>query len=204
MALIKKHIISTLTFLVTYFGANAQDTPTIEAFTAYENNGKVHLSWVMTAGSICNGIVILRSNDSINFTYAGDIPGVCGNITSEETYSFVDENPFKNQRNYYKLEFGGLSVSHVIAINVAQLAISGHITVPNPANNVAKVFYNNTDRSSHSITIYNYQGIKQAEMETTYDYFEVDVSALKSGTYYFMITSAKGEVITQGKIAVLH
>lgn len=112
--------------------AAAQSGIALDDFTALENEGDVYLSWTLRAGSTCNGIQIQRSTDSLNFLQIGEIPGVCGSNSAAQRYTFVDSFPVLNQRNFYRLEFGGSGFSPVIDLLVLDYGDDQYLVFPNP------------------------------------------------------------------------
>ena len=113
-----KKIIAThlfIFFLIIGSNSLAQQNSILGSFYLFESNAKIYLNWSIVSGSTCNGIKIFRSIDSLNFYEIGKIEGICGNISAEQFYNFIDENPVKNKINFYKLELGNsgsLSVTH--------------------------------------------------------------------------------------------
>ena len=85
----------------------AQFHPIVDRFDVFEASGKVYVSCVISSGSTCNGVDVLCSEDSTNFITVGQIGGVCGSSSEPIAYNFIDENPIRNKRIYYKLELGG-------------------------------------------------------------------------------------------------
>lgn len=75
-------------------------------FIASQQNDKVKLSWEVAAGSTCNGMQIERSFDSINYSFIGEVEGICGSGTSAQKFDFTDENPASFKKNYYRLVAG--------------------------------------------------------------------------------------------------
>ena len=101
-----KFLLANILLFFSLQGLFAQRHPILGKFYLSENKGTVDLHWSIMEGSTCNGIQIYRSNDSIQFSKIGEISGVCGSISEEQSYTFSDVNPFRNQVNYYRLELG--------------------------------------------------------------------------------------------------
>lgn len=197
---LKKHIILAISLLAVSIPSFAQFE--VKGFTAIENKGKVQLAWIMTEGSICNGIVVLRSTDSINFERVGAIAGTCGKISEPETFTFIDPSPIVNRKSYYQLEFGGLTYSAAVSIEVYDIS-SGSIVIPNPAVNNTNIHFSNTDNSEHTLKLY-YQGKQVAELTTKEDEFNIDLTDYKIGIYHYYIIHEKKGIITQGTVVKSH
>ncbi len=184
--------------------AFAQQVATLDNFTVYERNGKVYLNWVISAGSTCNGIKILRSSDTINFTETGFIVGVCGNITTPQPYDFVDENPIINSLNYYKLELGENGRSGIISIEVIDIGTNNYQLRPNPIVSKAKLYFNNPQKELLKLSIYHINGKEVSTLTTRERYFDINAENLNSGIYLFAIISAKEDILIKGKLIVAH
>ena len=68
------------------------------------SQGNVLLAWTIKSGSVCNGIQIYRSTDSLNFVIIENIDGACGDLASSVTYTYTDSEPINNKINYFKFE----------------------------------------------------------------------------------------------------
>ncbi len=113
-------VLISICFVSISYGSSAQET-ILEKFTATEVNDDIVLNWTIEQGSTCNGIDITRSSDSLNFILIGDIEGICGDQEKSIPYTFVDENPIRNQINYYRLELGSVGSSDIISIKYIYL-----------------------------------------------------------------------------------
>ena len=72
-----------VSFLIA-FGYNANTQTILGDFDIDQSNGKVLLAWTIKSGSVCNGMQIFRSKDSVNFVLIEDIQGVCTGETQLE------------------------------------------------------------------------------------------------------------------------
>lgn len=182
----------------------AQNQPELDVFSATENNGAVYLSWRILAGGTCNGTNVLRSTDSLNFTEIGRIFGVCGDLSEPVSYSFIDESPIPNKRNYYRLELGKGNFSETIYTDVIDLGEQVYQIRPNPVQSKAKIYFDNSDKQVQTLSIYGINGQLIYAASGSNEFFEVDVQALHNGMYIFSITPENGQSITKGKILVQH
>jgi Secretion system C-terminal sorting domain len=162
----------------------------------------VVLNWQLISGSTCNGIQVYRSVDSINFYQIGEIPGICGNITSPQSYSFIDNAPVENKINYYRIELGGLGFSEIVSLEIISIEGNGNLVRPNPASNNTSVYFNNPFRELHSMVLFDNSGKLIANYETENNSFNFNISTLKGGVYFFQIFSDTKQMVTQGKLFV--
>lgn len=99
---------------------------------------KVNLTWEMAKGSNCNGTVIQRSADGINFYDVGEIEGICGSPDANQTFNFTDESPIPFSRNYYRLLFGSSGYSTSIYVEFA--FVVDYFALENPFNNASQLY----------------------------------------------------------------
>jgi hypothetical protein len=192
---------SLLNFLLLSSYLHAQHNPVLESFTATQTNGKVFLTWVMSSGSTCNGIDILRSTDSLSFTPIGNIAGTCGSLTVAVTYQFTDNNPVKNKTNYYRLNLGGNGSSQILSIQIIDIT-NGYSIRPHPVNNNALIYFPNPSNKQHQLTIYNQHAQKIKTLTTLQNYFPLNTTPLPTGTYLFTITNPQHQTIAKNKFIV--
>lgn len=184
--------------------ASAQADNILSYFSASENNGSVYLSWQIKSGSTCNGIQIYRSTNNLNFVQIGDIPGICGNISFAQDYSFTDPNPVKNSKNYYRLELGNNGFSQTVAVEVIDISVTGFQVRPNPAATQVKILFDNDISLSHNLNLYNVIGSLVFSASGKEDFFELDTSFLSNGSYFFTISASGKSTFLQGKLMVIH
>lgn len=98
-----KIIYSTICFLFSY---NAVSQFEINYFFASQINSTVKLEWEVKQGSTCSGMQIERSSDSINYSYIGEVTGICGSSSSAIELEYIDNNPKEFSKNYYRLIAG--------------------------------------------------------------------------------------------------
>ena len=182
----------------------AQQNPILGHFSVFEGNGKVFMSWQIIAGSACNGIQIYRSTDSLHFIEIGDIPGICGNITTAQDYNFTDYEPEINKINYYRLQLGNNGFSEIIAVEIIRLEIGGYQIRPNPVSANAKIYFDNNKMTEHTFVLYNISGKIVSTITTKEDFFDLQASNLFSGLYFFSITNDNSIEKAKGKILIQH
>jgi hypothetical protein len=188
-----------LLFLLVSSVLKAQESESLDAINALENNAKVYLRWTMKSGNTCNGIRIYRSLDSTNFNTIGQINGICGSSTESISYDFIDESPTLNAVNYYTIELGSLGFSKVISVEVLDFK-SGILVRPQPSQANVELVFKNELSDVYSIQIYNLQGKVLLEKSGNSDRFNIDLSYHPNGIYLYKIyNNEKGDLST-GKI----
>jgi hypothetical protein len=188
-----------LFFLLVSSVLKAQESESLDAINALENNAKVYLRWTMKSGNTCNGIRIYRSLDSTNFNTIGQINGICGSSTESISYDFIDESPTLNAVNYYTIELGSLGFSKVISVEVLDFK-NGILVRPQPSQANVELVFKNELSDVYSIQIYNLQGKVLLEKSGNSDRFNIDLSYHPNGIYLYKIyNNEKGDLST-GKI----
>lgn len=174
----------------------------LDYFEASDNSGEILLKWAISKGSTCNGITITRSSDSLFFSPIGRIEGVCGDADSPQPYSFVDLNPLKNQKNYYKLELGTSSFSDVIAIVLVKKNEEGYQVRPQPIRSHGIIYFDNPDFETAQLKVYNFQGQVIYQSQTIDNYFDINSMEWATGLMFFSILLDGQEI--KGKLLIAH
>lgn len=174
----------------------------LDYFEASNNSGKILLKWSISKGSTCNGITITRSPDSLFFSPIGRIEGVCGDADSPQPYSFVDLNPLKNQKNYYKLELGTSSFSDVIAIELVNKNEEGYQVRPQPLKSQGSIYFDNDDFNNAHLNIYNFNGQLIYQSQTIENHFDINSQEWSAGLLFFSILLDGQEI--KGKLLIAH
>lgn len=177
--------------------------PLLDRLSLSEYGGKVYISCIIKSGSTCNGIAIFRSVDGIDFQPIGKIIGVCGDINTPVGYDFVDENPIVNKINQYKLELGGYGFTDIISINIIDNGEFGFQVRPNPVSQKATIFFNNDQSEETILNLYNLSGEIILNQKTKNNVFELEVSKLPAGLYFFELNQNKAYFKKSGRIMVL-
>jgi hypothetical protein len=186
-------------FLIASINLFAQETESLDAISAIENNSKVYLRWTMKSGNTCNGIRIYRSNDSVSFNTIGQINGICGSSTESISYDFVDESPKLNAINYYTIELGSLGFSKIISIEVLNFK-EGIVIRPHPTSSFLELVFRNDRNETHTIQILNLQGKIMLEKTDNTDRFNIDFNFYPSGIYVYKIYSEENIELSSGKL----
>lgn len=197
------HIKIVFLLVLSALGLKAQQTTILESFDATAINGKVQLSWQIIAGSTCDGIRILHSTDSINYTQVGEIIGVCGSFTEPVNYSFTHDMPQQNGRNYYRLQLGTLGKSPTIVVSLVDTKAAGYQIRPHPVNGAAMLYFDNANQQPHTLTINNISGSQAEKYYTTNNVFYIQQVGAANGLYLFTITDDKENIKLKGKLLIL-
>ncbi|NOR86015.1 MAG: T9SS type A sorting domain-containing protein [Bacteroidales bacterium] len=172
----------------------------LDYFNATENNEEVFLKWAITRGETCNGILITRSTDSLNFEAVGKIDGVCGSPDFQQPYSFIDETPVKNKIIYYRLELGISSFSNIISIELIEKNGQGYQVRPQPLKEDGQIFFSNPDGKKWYLQVYNLNGKNIYQSSTIKESIQLKTDQWSSGLYVFVLSSEKEKI--RGKLIV--
>lgn len=195
-------LIIVFTLLFATMVAFGQNEDVIHGLNATEFNGKVLVSWAIKQGNTCNGVQVLRSSDSVNFTQIGSIEGICGSTAEEIQYSFTDLNPIVNSVNYYRLSLGGVGFSWIISTEVIDVGETNYLLSPNPITEESTLYFNNDSGKLLTISFYNVHGKLSTELFTTSESQRLNEINLESGLYYFTITENNSDSVVKGKLLV--
>jgi hypothetical protein len=191
-------------FVLFIFSAplSAQNEDVIEYLNASEFNGKVLLSWSIMQGNTCNGIQILHSTDSINFSQISSIEGICGSTQQSISYSFTDLSPEKNANNYYRLQLGGLGFSWIVSVEVIDLGMNTSIVRPNPLSKTSELLFDNEANFEVFISVYSSSGVLVNMQSTVSEQILLEKSKYTAGLYHYVLTSEESGVFGKGKFVV--
>jgi hypothetical protein len=189
-----KHLLSILFCLLGgYVTAQPESYhPYLEQYDITKERDQVVISWTISKGNNCQGIQVLRSTDNENFEVIGNIEGICGSLESPVSYIFIDQNPVHNTKNYYKLQLGFNGTTEPSKSVLYHDLSSGILAYPNPVDlstqDITILFYN-PGGTDHILEMYDSQGNKLAQLNTTDDYFTISRSIvpLVSGTILLVL-----------------
>lgn len=183
---------------------HAQTEILVENFSLFEDEAEINLTWILKAGSICNGVEIQRSLDGTNFERVGRIPGVCGDVTSPVRYDYIDETPVLNRINFYRLLTDDLIISPVISIEVVELGKGGSLVRPNPVVDESRLYFDNARNEVHHLALFDQRGNLVREQESFLEYFLIDGKTLGPGLYFFQIRKKEELVTVRGRLLIQH
>jgi hypothetical protein len=181
------------------FGIEAQETNALSYFYAKQIGDSVVLSFELRAGNTCNGIGVQRRVEEENLDYIGFISGVCGSEDYAAAYVFIDDNPIKNKRLFYRLFLGDLGVSHEIEVFVPDYLSDGYVLAIEPNSNLWAIYFRNPLDVDVELYIYSSSGKQVSTIITTSNYFLLPDYLLVSELYYFRISVRGRETQIFGK-----
>ena len=176
----------------------------LSSLTGTQVNQTIFLSFTIKGGNTCTGTGIERSADGIYFTRIGEIPGVCGSASSDETYSFTDNSPVPNTINYYRVELGLLSgfYSDAIPVNYVDLGAYGFKVFPNPVIQQSVIYFSNDKKELFDFRIFNLRGKLVQQKYLKEAFVELTANEFPAGVYHYQLL-LKNEIKYSGKIVFL-
>ncbi len=195
---------TALLFIVLCFSLPSfgQNESIIHGFTATEFNGKVLLTWAIVQGETCNGVEILHSVDSVNFTPIGSIEGICGSTAASISYDFTDVDPIENEVNYYRLHLGGAGFSKIVSTEVLDLSGANFLLRPNPVVDFSELIFSNNTAATFELNVLSAQGKMVYEDQTNGELFVIDALDFDQGVYYFSIRKEGEAPKIKGKFII--
>lgn len=180
-----------LLFVLKMFPVLAWSQFEVTYFELTQTGKSVELSWQIKEGSTCNGIRILRSTDSVNFTQIGEVQGICGSTTIPQAFDFTDESPVNNTRNYYKLEFG--LGEYWLVKSVSFIFVEhGFFEMENPAQFTSPLFFKTEAKLTLRIITTNGQVLFSTQiLKSAYTLGEL-FSSFPSGLFFIEVADEKG------------
>lgn len=151
--------------------------PILRYFNATINGSEVRLSWVITGGETCSGIVIQRSVDGQFFETIGKIDGVCGSPDVDVPYVFVDPDPVNNKQNTYRLELGTQGYSDVRMVNYVPLNENGFNVWYDMVSRSATIFVENDLNDRIDFELYTINGARVARGFTNGNSISLDMTS---------------------------
>ena len=186
---------------IILFGNQVHSQILVNYFNLSTHQSSIFLSFEIGAGNTCNGITIERSTDSLNFNPIYSFEGICGDPGFAVNYTWNDQNPVPNTKNYYRLNFGGTDFSQVYSIYLDQSGNVGYLLKNNSSNGILQFFL--TTQANDDVVLYCYNGNAELMLKSEFENNSVflDQNNLSSGIYYFIIVSSQNPVI-KGKFFV--
>ncbi len=177
-------------YLFSFSGINAQTR--IYNFTAISLKDSVRLSFTVSQGSTCAGWQVLKSSDSLTFNTIYSYPGLCGNSTFSQTYTYSDISPNKLTPNFYQIQIPPNDYSPVRRVDLAT-NFSNLLIFPQPVEDILNIAINGQKNYYYEIHIYDRFGRKKffGNGNAT-DKITLDVSSFSEGVYVFYIAQSNG------------
>lgn len=166
------------------------------------------LFWQTSTEENLDYFMVERSTDAINFTSIGKV--AAKNAASSYTYKDFDNE--KGMINYYRIKSveknSKSSETNIISIGAANDEIlSSWPIYPNPANtNEIFIRLNSKKTGIANFTIYDILGNVvqniERQIEPGVKVYDVDISKLSLGIYYFEVKNSFNEAITKQKLII--
>ena len=192
--------------LILTFGnaiqCSAQNEDVLDNFAGTEFNRNILLNWSITEGNTCNGIDILHSTDSINFTFIGDIEGICGSTSETIYYDFTHTDVDENTTHYYKLQLGSSGFSWIISIDVFDFDQREYRLGPNPLGTESMLVIENSNHVKMTLHIYDLNGGHLQTETTSNSFFLLEERNYRNGKYLFTISKEGDPDLIHGDFIV--
>lgn len=177
----------------------AQDNNLLSYFYAKQIGDSVVLSFEMRAGVTCEGISIQRRVGDESLDYIGVISGVCGNEEYAESYIFIDDNPIKNKRLYYRLILNGIGFSDEIEVFVPDYLDDGYVLAIEPNSQNWAIYFRNPLDNEVTLELYNSSGQSVTTLSSNLTYFVLPEWILRNELYFFRLSIKGRESQIMGK-----
>jgi hypothetical protein len=168
-------------------------------------SSQVLVRFSLTAGQSCPGYEILHCTDSVNYLQIYNFAGICGDPSTELSYSFLHGSPAFNQTNFYKISIPGFETSQPQRIFVGEQAPQSSLYIyPNPVflESIVNLKFRNYGGGYVDGYIYNQHGVRLRSISFNVKLSEVqlDINELNDGLYIIWLTDGKS--LFRGKFIV--
>jgi hypothetical protein len=187
----------TLTLALFAVTGKAQDGLLVN-FSGQQIENYIHLDFTVRGGVSCSGTEIERSADDVHFETIGIIPGICGSSISDESYSFDDSVPQKNQLNYYRINFGQLGYSQSIRLQFVDYG-NGFVLFNNPGAGTVSALFSNPDNKEITFSLIDLRGRILQSVTTRGDDMLIHSGLLLRGIYILQLKD-EGTILHTSKI----
>lgn len=179
-------------FRIVYKTANALPV-NITQLSAYMQNNTIKVDWKTQAEVNINSYVVEKSQDGVNYFAIGN---VISNKAVLNSYSLLDNQPFKNN-NYYRIKIisnnNEFNYSSVVVVKNS-IATPSFSVYPNPVvGNTVNLSLNNLPKGNYTISIINQLGqkliTKDFNNNGTTTSVTMDVSKLIKGNYEIILNN---------------
>ncbi len=194
--------LSVFFFLMSFTLAAQIDR--VVQFDVALSGGKTIVTWTVGAGTTCESVVVQRSSDTTSFQDLYVYPSICGNSSVDESYAWIDEQPLPFSLNYYRLKVENVDFTAAKKVDNNSQIKKGELSIyPNPSQSKTAFWFEQKRGLSYQMLIADLQGkhIYESSEERT-NFFELDVSIFKAGTYNVYILSETGAVAYTSKLIV--
>lgn len=173
----------------------------LTTFRAAQVDNGIKLSFTLRAGVQCNDLEIQRSDDDVVFNEIGIIPGICGSISSNESYEFTDTSPLINKDAYYRLNLRTEGFSYSIKTKFINYNEDGLLIYPNPFTEEINFYIKNDRNSEFIIFIYDHTGKLVLQQFTHSQLLLISRAGLSNGSYFYKLVSGE-KVKSSGTLVI--
>lgn len=185
-----------LILLFTVCGTVSSYSQILSNFTVQNYETGVYVEWTIDSGYTCTGLTLQHSNDSINFRDIYEYPGVCGSISSPETYSFVHTSPIDYKANFYRLDLGINGYSDVLKVLFLNLKEKGYVVERDHATGTSKLMIHDVGSGVYCFDFYSLSGQKLNRHCTNKTEVELNMILMPNSYYLFRAISPFGKIIS--------
>jgi hypothetical protein len=198
----RKYIAISSLFFCALF-VKAQNPSFLLSFDINRYQNSIIINWEIEGGNLCAELKVEHSTDSVNYVSIYEYPGICGNSTSNEKYSFTHSNPVNNSRNYYRINLNASGNSGTLGITFVKLEETGYVIFPMPLEQGSKLYFSNDNDQQASFAVHNSSGSRVMYLEGIRNN-EIDLgrSVFPAGVYYFTIRVENDPAI-EGKFIII-
>ncbi len=180
----------------------SQSDTIFRTFTVNATNESVIIQFTIKGGITCSGVTIQRATDSVHFTDIHEFVGVCGSLDYDESYSFSDLHPIRNQWSQYRLELGSLGIySPVHQVRYIDYDKEGIKVFPNPCSTNCGIYFLNVSNQLHSCVLFDKTGKKVREEEIYDSSWYPNTIGFNPGMYFYAIYR-EHELRFSGKVLI--
>lgn len=190
-----KSILPLIASTVLQYAQAQQANDVLDSFFITRLGNAIQINFGIKGGTSCDGVILERAGDSLQFTAIDVIPGICGGTYRTEFYSFTDRSPFANATNYYRILPGGTGFSDTLSVYFVPVS-DKFILYPNPSTDSFHMLFNQVYPRAE-VRIYTSNGLLCREWHlSNTDNFLV-TPELTNGLYYLQVSTDGGEQQTE-------
>ncbi len=190
-----------LLVLFPFFGFTQGPHPILRSFSAIKQPNGVNLKWVIKGGNTCDGTKMYRADDSFEFEQISHIPGICGNFTEDETYTYFDTVPVSNAYNHYRLELGFQGFSDTVTAFFEDFNSNGYLLFSDVETNAYRILFSNDQSRKATLQVFDVSGKLMYKDSRIGNDFIIQTNGWRAGVYVFRVSGVAESDIT-GKFSL--
>ena len=182
--------------------SSAQQPAALKLFNAERQyDGKVLVTWTLSAGYTCQDISLQYAPDSINFYTIYQSPGLNGSTGSDKSYPFLDASASSAGPNYYRLDLGNCGMSKVITPSNVPYGTTGYYFEHMPIKTETLLHFRNSGGFQFEFSVFDLKGTLKRVLLTSSNLIFFEPDGLEQGIYFFTLISVND--FYRGKIVVV-